>query len=170
MSLCVNQPASATVVAQTDLDILIIPTDEFKNFMRIHESIQEGMVKRLVKRLEESNQNRVQDYSSGMRGQLADFGPAELLQTFNMHQLTGTLNLQFNNSPAKIAFKNGAIVSAKYSGLSDKEALYAVFRQKEGTFLFSTELLPEDQDAEELGDFMMLIMEGTRQADEMISN
>lgn len=170
MSLFCNQPASATVVAKTNLDILIIPTSDFKNFMRTHESVQDYLVRQLVKRLEESNMNRVRDNSSCMRGRLSDIGPAELLQTFNMHQLTGTLNLQLKNFPAKIAFKDGAIVSAQFRDLSDKEALYAVFKQKEGTFLFSTDLLPEDQEAEELGDFMMLIMEGCKQADEMISN
>ncbi len=170
MSLFCNQKASATVVAKTDLDVLIIPNREFTNFMRVHESIMDSLVRQLIRRLEESNKSRVQDYSSCMRGTLSDLGPAELLQTFNMHQLTGILDLQLKHSPAKIAIKEGEIVSAQYSGLSDKEALYAVFQQNEGTFFFNAELPPEDQDAEEIGDFMMLMMEGIKQADEIRSN
>ncbi len=170
MSFFCDQPAFATVVAKTNLEILIIPNLDFRNFIRIHESIQDSLVRRLVKRLEESNKKRVLDYSSCMRGRLSDIGPAELLQTLNMHQLTGILKLMLEDAPSEIIFKAGEIVSAQYEDLSGKEALYAVVRQKEGTFLFSTESLPEDHDSEELGDFMMLIMEATKQADEQNSN
>ena len=45
-----------------------------------------------------------------------------------------------------------------------------MLKEKEGRYSFSTGLTPEEMKAAEIGDFMMLLMEGIKRVDEAEGN
>ncbi len=93
--------------------------------------------------------------------------PAELLQVFHMHQKTGKLLLDFESGTGRVTFREGALIAARYEDLDNREAIYAMLAEKSGYFRFFA-ILPEFMDkSEEVGDFMMILMEGLKRMDEV---
>lgn len=92
--------------------------------------------------------------------------PAELLQFFHMHQKTGRLLLEFEGRSARVAFREGSLLAARYGDLELHEAVYAILAEKKGTFQFFPGLHESLRGAGEMGDFMMILMEGLKRIDE----
>jgi hypothetical protein len=103
---------------------------------------------------------------SVISGQIEAIVPAELLQIFHMHQKTGRLLLEFENGSARVTFREGGLLAARYEDLDNQEAVYAMLAQKKGTFHFIPGLPDGLMKTREIGDFMMILMEGLRRLDE----
>jgi hypothetical protein len=99
-------------------------------------------------------------------GRIEAIAPAELLQVFHMHQKTGRLILDFENGSARVTFREGGLLAARYEDLDNQEAIYAMLSEKTGTFSFVPGLTDALMKAREIGDFMMILMEGLRRLDE----
>lgn len=99
-------------------------------------------------------------------GQIEAIVPAELLQVFHMHQKTGRLILDFEQGSARVTFREGGLLAARFEDLDNQEAVYAMLSQKKGTFHFIPGLPEALMKAREIGDFMMILMEGLRRLDE----
>ena len=50
--------------------------------------------------------------------------------------------------------------------LTDRKPKFAILAEKEGIYRFNIGLSPQEMKAAEIGDFMMLLMEGVRRVDE----
>ena len=107
-----------------------------------------------------------QNTESVMSGQIEAIVPAELLQVFHMHQKAGRLLLEFDNGSARVTFREGGLLAARYEDLDNQEAVYAMLAQKKGTFHFIPGLPDALMKTREIGDFMMILMEGLRRLDE----
>lgn len=92
--------------------------------------------------------------------------PAELLQFFHMHQKTGKLLLDVEGGTARVTFREGAVIAARYEELDNQEAVYALLAQQKGYFRFLPGLPKSMMKSREIGDFMMILMEGLRRMDE----
>ena len=103
---------------------------------------------------------------SVISGQIEAIVPAELLQVFHMHQKTGRLILEFENGSARVTFREGGLLAARYEDFDNQEAIYAMLTQKKGTFHFIPGLPDSLMKTREIGDFMMILMEGLRRLDE----
>ncbi|WP_310599087.1 DUF4388 domain-containing protein [Desulfobulbus sp.] len=103
---------------------------------------------------------------SVISGRLEAIAPAELLQVFHMHQKTGRLILEFDNGSARVTFREGGLLAARYEDFDNQEAVYAMLSQKKGTFHFLPGLPDALMKTREIGDFMMILMEGLRRLDE----
>jgi hypothetical protein len=103
---------------------------------------------------------------SVISGQIEAIVPAELLQVFHMHQKTGRLILEFENGSARVTFREGGLLAARYEDFDNQEAIYAILPQKKGTFHFIPGLPDALMKTREIGDFMMILMEGLRRLDE----
>jgi len=99
-------------------------------------------------------------------GRIEAIAPAELLQVFHMHQKTGRLILEFEQGSARVTFREGGLLAARFGDLDNQEAIYAMLSQKKGTFHFIPGLPEALMTTRELGDFMMILMEGLRRLDE----
>lgn len=99
-------------------------------------------------------------------GRIEAIAPAELLQVFHMHQKTGRLILEFAQGSARVTFREGGLLAARYEDLDNQEAIYAMLSEKSGTFSFIPGLPDALMKAREIGDFMMILMEGLRRIDE----
>jgi hypothetical protein len=104
--------------------------------------------------------------ASVISGKIEAIVPAELLQVFHMHQKTGRLILEFGNGSARVTFREGGLLAARFEDLDNQEAVYAILAEKEGTFHFIPGLPDALMKTREIGDFMMILMEGLRRLDE----
>jgi hypothetical protein len=103
---------------------------------------------------------------SVISGSIEAIVPAELLQVFHMHQKTGRLIMEFGNGSARVTFREGGMLAARFEDLDNQEAVYAMLAEKEGTFHFIPGLPDALMKTREIGDFMMILMEGLRRQDE----
>ncbi|HEB50326.1 MAG TPA: DUF4388 domain-containing protein [Desulfobulbus sp.] len=101
-----------------------------------------------------------------MSGRLDAISPAELLQVFHMHQKTGNLLLDMEGESARVTFREGALLAARFGELDNQEAIYAILSRRRGHFRFVPGLPDPQVKARELGDFMMILMEGLKRLDE----
>ncbi len=101
-----------------------------------------------------------------MSGRIDAISPAELLQIFHMHQKTGKLLLDMDGGSARITFRDGGIIAARFGELDNHEALYALMVETHGHFRFLSGLPAPLMKAREIGDFMMILMEGLKRLDE----
>ena len=99
-------------------------------------------------------------------GQLSEISPVELMQFFHMYQKTGKLVLDVASGTGRVAFREGAIIGAKFMEHEDKEAIFALLREHQGLFNFVNGIPPSLHEVDEIGDFMMLLMEGVKRIDE----
>jgi hypothetical protein len=99
-------------------------------------------------------------------GRIEAIAPAELLQVFHMHQKTGRLILEFAQGSARVTFREGGLLAARYEDLDNQEAIYAMLSEKKGIFSFLPGLPDSLMKAREIGDFMMILMDGLRRLDE----
>jgi len=103
---------------------------------------------------------------SAISGRLEAIAPAELLQVFHMHQKTGRLILEFEDGSARVTFREGGLLAVRYEGFDNQEAIYAMLPQRKGSFHFIPGLPEALMKTPEIGDFMMILMEGLRRLDE----
>jgi hypothetical protein len=101
-----------------------------------------------------------------MSGRIEAISPAELLQVFHMHQKTGKLLLDMEGGSARVTFRDGSLIAARFGDLDNQEAVYAIIPEKSGHFRFIPGLPAPLLKAREIGDFMMILMEGLRRLDE----
>jgi hypothetical protein len=118
-----------------------------------------------------NNSNRIfskiqENCESVISGKIEAIVPAELLQVFHMHQKTGRLIMEFENGAARVTFREGGLLAARYDDLDNQEAVYAMLSEKKGTFHFIPGLPEALMTTREIGDFMMILMEGLRRLDE----
>jgi hypothetical protein len=124
------------------------------------------MAQLLAGRLRKTNAARARDFESCMSGRVDEIVPAELFQIFHMHQKTGVLSLELQGGKAKVSFREGCIINADYGKLANEEAIFKILAEKNGFYRFTSGLSPKEMKAAEIGDFMMLLMEGVKRVDE----
>lgn len=101
-----------------------------------------------------------------MSGRLDAISPAELLQVFHMHQKTGKLLLDTDGGKARVTFRDGAIIAARFGDLDNLEAIYSMINEQKGHFRFMPGIPAALMKAREIGDFMMILLEGLKRVDE----
>ncbi len=170
MSYFSNDTTSATVKAVNDGECLAIDGLAFSKLLDQIPALQGFMAQLLASRLLMANSARAVDFETCIRGRIQDMPPVELLQIFHLNQKTGILSLDLPNGAARISFREGAIVNAGYLAVSGKEAIAAILRENEGAYRFTLGLSPEEMKRAEIGNFMALIINGVRLADEALDN
>lgn len=158
--------AVSSVRVRKNTKVLAIQGSAFGELMEDNISVQTYMAKLLARRLQKTNAARIRDFESCMSGRIDQIAPAELLQIFHMHQKTGVLALQLPEGEAKVSFREGCIINAVYGNHSCEEAIFAMLAEKKGVYTFTVGLPPGEMKAAEIGDFMMLLMEGVKRVDE----
>ncbi|MDM8550569.1 cyclic nucleotide-binding domain-containing protein [Desulfobacterales bacterium HSG2] len=166
MSLLSGDPVGATIKVVEPTTILYIKGRDFRNILTKFPSLQMYFTRMLSRRLTERNILKHEEFASGMTGHLSEMPPSELFQALNVNQKTGRLILQLPKGSAALAFREGELVLAEYDEKEGKEAFYEMLKEKDGRFKFSANLSEKEANAQEIGDFMWLLMEGVSQMDE----
>lgn len=158
--------AVSTVTATKKSQILAIAGNIFGSLLEDNRAVQSYMAQMLAAMLRKTNEARARDFASCMSGRIDEIVPAELFQIFHMHQKTGVLSLELPDGKAKVAFREGCIINAAYRELANEEAIFKILTEKKGLYRFTSGLSPNEMRAAEIGDFMMLLMEGVKRVDE----
>jgi hypothetical protein len=169
MSLISGDRVGATIQVIEPTTVLYIRGQDFLKILNRFPSLQMYFARLLSRRLAKSNVLISKEFSSGMTGTLEQMPPAELFQTLNYNQKTGTLKLNLPSGPASFVLRGGNILKAQYNHLRGKPAFFAVLGELKGRFHFVPGLSQSEMALPELGMFMELLMEGLRQIDEVES-
>jgi CRP-like cAMP-binding protein len=166
MSLISGKPVSANIQAAEPSRVLLLSGKDLSDVLVKYPFLQMAFTRMLVQRLSQSNIQRSEEFAAGVTGRFEDINPSELFQMFNENRKTGMFDLKLSKGKAQITFSDGAIVRAEYIGLTEKEAFWAILRETEGSFKFTSSLSLEDMAAKPIGNFLGLLMEGMRLLDE----
>ena len=166
MSYLGGDTAGADVKAITDAEVLSFAGEDLSKLLDRIPGLQLYMAKVLAKRLGNANSVRFNTFDACMSGWLREMPPAELFQIFHMNQKTGVLTLDFPEGMAKVSFREGCVINAQFGEKSNQDAIFDMLGEKEGRYAFTTGLSPEEMRSAEIGDFMMLLMEGIKRVDE----
>ena len=94
----------------------------------------------------------------------------DLIQLLNGTQQTGLLTIEdLNGEPGRVFFANGEIISARYRGKADEEAVYELVSIKDGHFEFLNENNPPPPKTIH-SRTMPLLLEACRRADEGVTD
>jgi CRP-like cAMP-binding protein len=167
MSYFGNKIARSSIRAIKDTKVVAINGNDFGRLMEEAASVQLYMARLLADRLAKANTARTREFDACMHGRIKDMAPAELFQIFHMHQKTGSLSLELSHGKAKVSFREGCIINASYADLHNQEAIFSILAEKDGVYRFNVGLSPQEMKAAEIGDFMMLLMEGVKRVDEV---
>lgn len=166
MSLVSGNAVSATVKATEAVSVVFISGQDFKHVFDKYPSVQTYLIRVLSKRLIHSNVVRAEEISSGMSGQLSELPVAELLQSLNIAQKTGVLNLTFSQGTADLFLRDGNLIKAVFNGRQGEEAIYAALKEKEGRFIFNAGLPDDLKDTPIIGSMMKILLDTSRIIDE----
>lgn len=166
MSLLSGDPVGATIKVIEPSKILSLEGEYFRKVLNKHPSLQMFIARQLARRLAQSNIAITTEFSSGIIGKLSEMLPSVLFQTMNLNQKTGVLIFDLPNGPAKVWFRSGEIIGAEYGNKTGEKAFYDLLRADEGRFRFNPILPKEKENAEPMGDFMGILMEGVKRIDE----
>jgi hypothetical protein len=170
MSLLTGDPVGATIKVVEPSKIFYWRRVDFMYFINKFQSLQSYLLGLLVRRLAKVNIERSEDLSLGLFGNLTAFNPSGLFQFLNFVQKTGKLTLELSQGNAEVSFRDGELVGAKYKDKKSENAFYEILKEQEGRFKYKRELSEKEMEAEEIGDFMGLMMEGLRKIDEEEEN
>lgn len=166
MSYFGNKIARSSVRATRPVRVASISGDDFGRLMAAAAPVQLYMARLLAERLAMANTVRTREFDACMHGRIKEMAPAELFQIFHMHQKTGSLVLELSMGTARVSFREGCIINATYAGMRNQDAIFSILAEKEGVYSFTVGLTPQEMKAAEIGDFMMLLMEGVKRVDE----
>lgn len=167
MSYLGAERAIATVRAKEDSLVMAIAAQDFAALMNSDPSVQFFMARLLAGRLQQVNAARARDFESSMAGRLNDVVPAELFQVFHLHQKTGVLEMNLAHGEARVLFREGCLINARYGEKQNQDAIFAMLSEKNGFYRFTSGLTAQEMETEEIGDFMTLLMEGVKKVDEV---
>ncbi|MBT8329350.1 MAG: DUF4388 domain-containing protein [Desulfofustis sp.] len=154
------------VRALEDSLVVDVTAQEFGHLLSSSATVLIYIAKLLAIRLELLNAVKLIDTKATMSGSLEDITPAELFQVFHLHQKTGVLKLNLDWGDASVSFREGGIVNASYLNSIGKEAIFTILGEDNGSYRFIPGLSSADHKAAEIGEFMMLLMEGVQKEDE----
>ncbi len=166
MSLLSGETVTTTIMATEPTELATLSKKNFHHMQVRFPALQVFFYKLLVGRITTINQQRAEELSSGMVGQLADIPPIELLQMINSNQKTGSLKIEASTSKGQLLFNEGELVYAIFDGKDAQEAFYAVLALKTGRFKFVQGLSHQDMRHKVVGGFMGMLMEGMKRLDD----
>lgn len=166
MSLLSGERVTSTVVAAEPCEIAEMSQKNFKHILKRFPVLHIFFYKLMVSRITAINDQRTEELSSGMVGQLSDIGPIELCQLINSSQKTGKLQIDYQDRRAIAIFNEGELVDIQFGALSGKKAFYAMIALGNGRFKFSQGLTSAEKKMDVVGGFMGMLLEGMKRIDD----
>lgn len=165
MSLLSGNPVSVTVKAIEPLKVLVVNAADFQQILVRYPFLQMAFTRLLVQRLAAISSEKPTS-AAGISGRLTEISAAELFQMFHENMKSGKIDLKLPNGKARVLFQDGEVVFAQCNAQQGVEAFYAILKEKDGTFTFSSLAREDTKGLNSIGGFMKLLMDGLRQIDE----
>jgi hypothetical protein len=165
MSLLSGEPVSNSIHTTEDTRVAMLSVKNFRNVLKSYQILQLFILKMLVDRAQ-TIALRSGNISSGMTGKLADIPPGDLLHMINAARKTGAIHMSLKKGRAVVFFKEGQIVFARFQQHRQKEAVYALLREKNGHFNFTRGIPKELENSPPIGEFTAMMIEGRQRSNE----
>lgn len=165
MSLLSGEPASNAIHTVQGTQLAMLSTKNFKRVLKKYPILQMFLFKLMVDRAQTMTLQSG-NITSGMTGKLSEIAAVDLFQLINSAQKTGTIELVVPKGKGVVFFNDGEIVDAQFLDRREKDALFALLREKNGNFSYARGVPEELLNNPPLGGFMGLMMEGLQMIDE----
>ncbi len=167
MSLLSGERITTTIQAAAPCKLATLSQKNFRHVLNRYPALQVFFYKLLVSRITKINEQRAEELSSGMVGQLSDISPVELCQMINSNQKTGHLKIESSEFNGRILFNEGEIIKSDFGLRQGKEACYEMLALGEGRFKFIQGLSSNERKLPVVGGFMAMLMEGMKRLDDL---
>lgn len=137
MSLLTGEPISATIRTSMSVELLVIDQPDFKALLAANPGMNHYFNRLVAERAAKKETTR--RIEPGMFGSLADFSPAELMQSLQAAKRRGRLRMRQGKSELTIDFDGGRPVHVLGTGDLDEnpeEAMYQVLHWTKGRYEF----------------------------------
>ncbi|MCK6550485.1 cyclic nucleotide-binding domain-containing protein [Myxococcota bacterium] len=165
MSLLTGAPTVASVVAITDVTLLVLPKESFERLLRESPYMASSFTRLLASRLMATNSLLVKEGSKPFSGKLQEMGLPTVLQVLAESSRSGTLVVDdYHGKKGTIGLSHGRPFRAAVGALTGADAVYAMLAWDKGDFWLDKKDVP---DADEIQTSVMgLLLEGMRRIDE----
>lgn len=168
MSLLTGAPVVTSVYSRSVTKLAALTSKDFKHVLHRYPVLHVFFYRLLTERAGKTGRSLTADIGSGMAGDIAEVHVVEMFQMINASQKTGIVELNLPEGTATVMFNEGEVVSARYGGLTGKEALYKLLGATKGQFTYQPGIPLEAEGYEVIGGFMGLVMEGMQLLDEEV--
>ncbi len=139
MALITGEPRSATVIAETDVDLWRLLKSDFDTLIMNNPQITLSLTHMLSHRLMKTNKTLEQTELQFLKkiqptGRLEDFGLIRILNFAEQNALTGKIILQKAKDEAVFEFEKGQLQKLSYKDMEEDEALDELLQWREGRF------------------------------------
>lgn len=165
MGLLSGEPVQHTIQTLESTQIAILSAKNFRTVLKSFPVIQIFLFKLLVEQVQAAAL-KSGNFSSGMTGRLDEISAVDLFQLINTARKSCRVDLVVKSGRAVVLFSEGEIVYAQYLKLRNKEALFALLKEKKGRFSYTRGVSDKVAQMPILGGFMGLMMEGLQKIDE----
>lgn len=137
MSLLTGNPASATIAAIEEVQLLKLTEEHFNDMLLEYPVLNRYFHRILSERLREtSDQAKDGEQQKGLTGKLSTISLEELIQTLYTANKTGVLTIDNNGDKGKIFIKNGLVIHAMTKSLKGEQAFFRVMTWHDASFRF----------------------------------
>jgi CRP/FNR family transcriptional regulator, cyclic AMP receptor protein len=165
MSLLTGSPCSATVIAQSDVELLCLPASDFDLLLERAPELARRFIHLLATRLNAANSLVALEGSKTFSGKLDMLGLSAIIQIISGCRRSGTLRIETEDDRmASILFSEGEIFAAICGALNSVDAIFEALMWPTGDFWFDTSVIPEKNEVQM--SVMEVLLEGMRHFDE----
>jgi CRP-like cAMP-binding protein len=166
MSLLTGNPASASISALEDVELLKLSEANFNDMLLEYPVLNRYFHRILSERLHDaSGQPQSSDSLRGLSGKLSTISLEELIQTLYTANKTGVLTIDNHGDKGRIYIKNGLVIHAITKSLKGEQAFFRVMTWHDATFRF----VPGEVDVERTVTMNVhgLLLEAMKRIDDM---
>ena len=139
MALITGEPRSATVIAESDIDLYQLNKSDFDALILKNPSISLSLTHVLTQRLQMANKSRENSeryYKSRItpHGYIKDTDLVKLLKFAEENSLTGKILIRREDREAKFNYRKGQLEQLDFENMSEDEAMDELFTWLDGEF------------------------------------
>ncbi|MEJ2054879.1 MAG: cyclic nucleotide-binding domain-containing protein [Calditrichaceae bacterium] len=139
MALITGEPRSATVIAESDIELYKLDKTDFDALILKNPNISISLTHVLTQRLQMANKSRENSeryYKSRITpsGYIKDTDLVKLLKFAEENSLTGKIVLRRNQKEANFHYRKGQLEKLDFEGKSEDEAMDELFTWPDGEF------------------------------------
>jgi CRP-like cAMP-binding protein len=157
MSLITGAPRSATIIAETDVELLKLMKKDFDKYILDNSSITMALTHKLSERLIASNKalrQREKYYKDKIspKGNINDVEVIKLLKYCEDNSLSGDLILRNNTQLAVLTFDKGQVANIAFDDKDEDEAMDEIITWENGEFIIEPVIFNVNENEEKIGD------------------
>jgi len=147
MALITDEPRSASVISETEVEVITLSKDKFKELIKTNPDITLSLTHMLSHRLKQTNKT-LKESQRYYKDRFIPHGTLEedmevisLLKYVEENSLTGILDLKQNDDVARFNFRKGNLLDLDYKDMNESDAMDEILKWKNVEYIIKPELL-----------------------------